>query len=161
MTRKCEDICKNDVYMLVRRYTAKNDFEILISVCEKIQVSWLGSFASRAKKIDHMEKFFGVSCVTSRICLINIRRKSRVLLFLARKDPFKSSEMTSWHQNSAKMTPHGQDFAWKCARYAIFGCFSIRQTVNTLPPQKKISIWNRVFWCVEAKKIGRISKTFF
>ena len=61
--------------------------------------------------LEDLKSFFGVSCVTSRICLIDIRRKSHVLLFLTRKDPYKSSGMTSWHPKSAKMTPRGQDFA--------------------------------------------------
>ena len=43
--------------------------------------------------------------------------------FLARNDPYKLSDMTSYQPKSAKMTPRGQDFAWKYARYAIFRCF--------------------------------------
>ena len=48
------------------------------------------------------KSFFGVSRVTLRICLVDIRRQSHVLLLLTQKDPYKSSDMTSWHPKVQK-----------------------------------------------------------
>ena len=66
-----------------------------------------------AKYWNTWKSFFEVSCVTSRICLIDIRRKSCVLLFLDWKDPWKSSDMTSWQPKIAKMTLNGMVKIWR------------------------------------------------
>ena len=62
-------------------------------------------------------------------------------MFLTRKYPYKSSDMTSWHQKSAEMTPH-VDFAWKCARYAIFRCFN---QLNVEYTQKQLANCTKIY----------------
>ena len=99
--------CKNSKVSHFYKFFSVSHLSCILYPCEAIKVIYT---SLRVK----MEKF-KVSRVTSRIiCLIDIRRKSHVFLFLARKDPYKPSDMTS----------RGQDFTWKCARYAIFRFFN-------------------------------------
>ena len=125
--RKCEKTRGNDceTFLQIWRQTRKKwyrDFWIPIFVQNSRFHNQAGTL-TRRWKFSIWKSFFGVSHVTSRICLIDTRRKSHFWLLLVKKRHPKTSEMTSWHPKSAKITPRGHNFAWKYARYVIFRCF--------------------------------------
>ena len=89
-------VVQGRVYAKILRCNVRTQF---VALFEPFSQFWhtfgvflrLGSLPSKyliaRKKIPVWKKIWGVSCVTSKSCLIDIRRKSHVLLFLARTDP--------------------------------------------------------------------------
>ena len=77
--------------------------------------------------LTHAQIFFGnlekLSHVMKKICLVDIRKKVTFGWLLALNNPTNHLKWRESPQKSAKKTPRGQVFAWKCARCAIFRHF--------------------------------------
>ena len=95
--------------------------------CTKFQISQPGSYPDQAIKIrltqklsTHGKFFYGVMRHVENLPDRHTEKKSRFVVFGPKRSP-----QIIWHdimasKKGAKMTPHGQDFAWKYARYRHF-----------------------------------------
>ena len=93
------------------------------------------------------KSFFEVSHITSRICLIDIRRKSLFLLFLDPNIPLKSSDMTSKHPEGAKIMPFEvkilRENMWDVLFLDVFNQANFKYSAKKKKKKKKkkISVW--------------------
>ena len=126
--RKCEKICEDDILtILMTSHTQKVTPWFLDSnFWAKLQISRPGWSADRSIKILQLpygNLFLGYHASRREFFWSTYEEKVTFCFFLARREPYKSSDMTSWYPKSAKMTPRGQDFALQYAKYAIFRGF--------------------------------------